>query len=226
MTPQPSIPSDPLPPSIPPNRKKPVLLALAALVLVIMLAAAAFLAGRLMNRKPSSRPQSQILGGPAGSGGVAFSADASGSSGPSFSSGEGESIQLDFQPAEELPTTQPATSGLFTRREDNSIFLGTGNMSVSVMAGPNGGDAAELSASYDGPVVEVVITKETLLYRDATQPDMENPSAAVKQEVEPGTLEDLNSQSMVTVWGQKTGDRIVAEVILYSLPMMIQAPAP
>ena len=219
------IPSTPVPLPAPAKSKKPLVLGLAALALVVLLAAAAFLAGRLMNRKPSSGPQSQMLGGPAGGGGLAFKADSSGSSGPSFSSGDGETIQLDFTPAEELPTTTPAANGLFTKRDDNSIFIGTGQASISVMVGPDG-NSSDTSASYDGPEVEVVVTKETLIYRDATQPDPENPGAAIKQEVEPGSLDDLNSQSMVTVWGRKTGDRIVAEVILYSVPMMIQAPAP
>jgi hypothetical protein len=71
-------------------------------------------------------------------------------------------------------------------------------------------------------VVEVVVTKETRLYRDATEFDPENPSAALQQKVEEGNLDDFNSMSMITVWGKKTGDRIVADVIFYSQPMMVK----
>ena len=219
MITQPPIPSTSLTPSTPPKSKKTLLLACGAILLVVMLAAAAFLAGRLMNRRPSSQ-QPQILGGTVGDG----SFTSTGGLESSVVVGD-QTIGLNFQPAKELPTTPPVTAGLFTRRLDNSIFVGTGNMSVSVMAGP-GGNAESPVSSYDGPEVEVVITKETLIYRDVTKFDLENPSAAVQQELEPGSLEDLNSQSMVSVWGQKTGDRLVAEVILFTLPMLVQAPSP
>jgi hypothetical protein len=222
MITQPSTPSSSLIPATPPKSKKTLLLAISTLVLVAVLAAAAFLAGRLMDRKPD-RPQLQILGGPQGDGSLAFRA---GSESAAAAVTGDLSSAIDFQPAEELPTTPPVTSGVFTRREDNRLFLGTGNMSLSMVSGPEGGDAPEPSTSYDGPEVEVVITKETLIYRDVTSPDFENPSAVIKQELEDGSLDDFTSQSTITVWGQKTGDRIVAEVILYSQPMMIKMPAP
>ena len=220
MITQPPIPSTPLTPSTPPKSKKTLLLIISALMLVAILTAAAFLAGRLMNRKPSSQ-QPQILGGTVGDGPFTI---AGGLESSGVVVGE-QTIGLDFQPAKELPTTPPVTAGLFTRRLDNSIFVGTG-MSVSVMTADTGGDAQSPVTSYDGPEVEVVITKETLIYRDVTKFDLENPSAAVQQELEPGSLEDLNSQNMVSVWGQKTGDRLVAEVILFTLPMLVQMPSP
>ena len=39
-----------------------------------------------------------------------------------------------------------------------------------------------------------------------------------------GTLDDLNSDSMIRVWGRKSGDRIIAEVLLYSNPVNLQKP--
>jgi hypothetical protein len=61
---------------------------------------------------------------------------------------------LDNRPfiiAEELPQSAPIIFGLFVRRADNSIFIGTGGISVD--AGANG----EPVASYNGPVIEIIV---------------------------------------------------------------------
>ena len=47
----------------------------------------------------------------------------------------------------------------------------------------------------------------------------------LQQTVEEGTLDDLNdSQSLVMAWGHKSGDRIIAEVLLYIDIVMIEKP--
>jgi hypothetical protein len=172
---------------------------IAGIVLVVFLAAAAFLAGRLLNRPTT-------VGGP---GNIGLSVNGEGPAGAM-------SVRLEMTPAPELPTTQPETSGLFVSREDNSIFIGTGNVMMSVMSDQSGNSSTD--ASYDGPVVEIVIVHDTLIYKDTTE--MPAPSAGsevqvLTQVVETGSLDDLIENSMITIWGQKQGDRIVADVIVY-----------
>jgi hypothetical protein len=80
-----------------------------------------------------------------------------------------------------------------------------------------------------GPQVEVVVTTETLIYHDITQPPAHRPSGddprVLQQTVEEGTLDDLNnSQSLVMVWGRKSGDRIIADVLVYNNPTYLQGP--
>jgi hypothetical protein len=48
----------------------------------------------------------------------------------------------------------------------------------------------------------------------------------VQQTVEESTLDHLNSQSMVTVWGRKSGDRIIADVLFYSNPVIFKRQGP
>ena len=88
------------------------------------------------------------------------------------------------------------------------------------------GSASPSSNMNYGPKVEVIITNETMVYRDTTQL-RESPSdedVTIQQTVQESTLDDLNSQSEVTVWGRKSGDRIIAEVLLYSNPVLLQGP--
>jgi len=42
--------------------------------------------------------------------------------------------------------------------------------------------------------------------------------------VELSTIDEITEQSSITVWGRKAGDRIIADVILFSTPFMMKAP--
>ena len=64
-----------------------------------------------------------------------------------------------------------------------------------------------------GPKVEVVITGETIVYRTS----YEISEISVQQAVEETTLDDLNSEMMITVWGRKNGDRIIADISLLNI---------
>jgi hypothetical protein len=125
-------------------------------------------------------------------------------------------------PAEELPKTPPEVEGIFVERQDNIIII---------ESDPPGQDRAAGSpvGVGGGQEFEVVITAETLIYHDTTEPPTRRPTGddprELQQTVEAGTLESLNnSQSMVMVWGRKSGDRIIAEVLVYSNPAYLQKP--
>ena len=174
--------------------------------LVLIVGGAAFLAGRLLNQKV----------GPAGPGGPL------GSDGGSFS------VQL--IPAEELPKTQPEVTGSFVERKDKTIVLtsapletGGGGVVVDSQSSKDGDDGESLTTKEmpSGPKVEVVVTSETILYRDTTD---FGEGGTIQETVGEGTLDDLNSNSMLRVWGRKSGDRIIADVLFYSSPMVITSP--
>jgi hypothetical protein len=180
--------------------------------LVVLLAVATFVAGRYLNRGNGN-----------------FSEDPMGGSGPILSIGNGQSggeaksFKLDIEPAEELPKTQPETRGLFVERKDNSIFISTGRVTVMAKVGEGGGDPV-VDTDYDGDKVEVVVSNDTIIYRDTTELDPENPEETVQQTVELGTIDDVTPQSSITVWGRKAGDRIIADIIVFSSPFMMKAP--
>ena len=164
-------------------------------VAILVVGIAAFMAGRMLNRGVN----------PLGLFGFA---------------GEGDGISI--LPAEELPKMQPAVEGLFVGRQDNMIFVETN---------PPGGDGVSGApvGMGGGPKFEVVVTTETILYHDITEPPARRPSGddprELQQIVEGGTLDDLNaSHSLVMVWGRKSGDRIIAEVLLYIDLVMIEKP--
>jgi hypothetical protein len=178
--------------------------------IVLLIGGAAFLAGRLLNQQVGPAG----LGGPLGSNGGAFG------------------VQL--IPAEELPKTEPAVTGSFVERKDNTIVVASAPMETGgggvVVDNQNseGGDDESLTPKEvpSGPKVEVVVTSETIIYRDTTDFSQAHPgeNTSVQETVGEGTLDDLNSDSMIRVWGRRSGDRVIAEILYYSSPAVMMSP--
>ncbi len=186
------------------NKKLFIILSL----LVVLVGGAAFIAGRLLNQKAGG------TGGPLG--------------------GDGHmGFSMQMIPAKELPKTPPEVTGQFVERKDNTIVvssipLETGKGGVVLNSSGGGDKSGGPSTSSDtmprGPNVEVVVTSETVIYRETTKPPSGKNNETIQQTVGEGTLDDLNSDSMVRVWGRKNGDRVIAEVLLYSSPITFTSP--
>jgi hypothetical protein len=189
-----------------PSPRKSVLPYVIAIGVVILLAAAAFMAVRYF-----VQPRNGIAGGPGGNM-IAVG-------GPG---GEKQMFKLDIKPAKELPATRPDADGLFVERKDNSVFIGTGDVKVIAKAEP--GKEPQFDSSFSGPKVEVVISGDTVVYKDTTKLDPEDPGAEVQQTVELSTIDEITQQSSLQVWGRKAGDRIIADFLVFSTPFMMKAP--
>jgi hypothetical protein len=170
--------------------------AVGVVALVLLLAGAAYVgAGWLTKPKAGSSGDQIRTTGKGGPGGQAV-----------------QNIQSSIKFAPELPQTSPAVMGLYQRRQDNSVFVGTGHPKVTISNG-------QAAGSFDGPVVEVVVTKDTKVWRDTT--DMEGGGAPgpsggeAQQTVAPGDLNDLMPNWLITAWGVRHGDRLVATDLLY-----------
>lgn len=120
----------------------------------------------------------------------------------------------DIYPAKQLPRTPAEADGVFDHRKDNSIFVGTGEARIMATIDQSS-NIVGFTTSHTGPVVEVVVSPQTQVYRDVTQP---RPNEWVQQAVEPGSLDEVGQYSAITAWGKETGDRIIADVLVYTLP--------
>ncbi|MCK6627069.1 MAG: hypothetical protein L6R45_18070 [Anaerolineae bacterium] len=182
-----------------------LILITVGVVSVLLLAGAVYLGARLMNE-----PEEGV-----GGGGEIMVIGQKGGGGP-------VSFSFDIQPAPELPPTPPEVNGLFVRREDNSIFVGTGEIEMAITMDQATGER-QSSSSYSGPVLEVVITRETTIYRDETgfpEPgQVSGGKQTIQQVVKPvESLEALGEDTKNTeiqAWGTRSGDRVVAQVLVY-----------
>ena len=206
-----------------PEKKSSFLKWIGLILLVVLLVAAAFVAGKLMNRTPQlAGPGGPIILNSQGEGGAVM-----------------QSFAVSIIPAEELPKTQPDAVGIFNRREDNSFFIGTGDMGVIISGDVTSADgevssgpsfATSGGSGEGGTEVEIVVNSDTIVYKEVTAPpdfsDSSENQAEIQQEVAPGDIEEIGANSSLTVWGRKVGERIIADVLLYSEPMMISIEAP
>ena len=177
-----------------PNKK----LALGLGFTILLIGVAAFVAGRMINRHVGNVG----LGGP-NPGRVSISLN-------------------EITPAPELPTTQADITGSFVERKDNTLIV----QAVSFGAGVGGVSGESPLDENSGIRVEVIITGETLIYENVTQfpAPVNGEIHNVQQAVAEGTLDDISSQTFLTVWGRRSGDRIIADVLLYMNPDSIKKP--
>ena len=134
-------------------------------------------------------------------------------------SGNPVTVKTVILPAAELPQRPSEAGGVLLRQEDNSYFVGTGSISVSINV-VNG--ETSTAVEHSGPEIEVVAGRETQFYRDVTEVSFaaaESKEQTLQQEVlaveQPETMPDgANFQA----WGEKRGDRVIADIIVYSEP--------
>jgi hypothetical protein len=169
--------------------------------LVLLLAAGAFTAGRLL--------------------GLGFLEEESGSGGMiQVANSEGQVVKAEWVRSPELPAEEPDVAGAFVRREDNCFFV---NETEGGFVLSGDGDGSLSVTNTTGKVSEIVVTGETLVRVDTT---LENVEAAIVdgkcyQQVAPGSVEEIGELSFVRAWGEKRGDRLIASVLLYSRPPVI-----
>jgi len=138
--------------------------------------------------------------------------------------GDRQMIQLKgvkLLPAPGLPTSEPEVAGLFLRREDQSLFVGTGEIEMRVMI-PEKGAEPVAEAKANGPTVEVVVNRNTEIYKDTSEISMEarRDGLEVQQTVVlfdslDQLMEEVSTTDELSIWGQKSGDRVIATVIIY-----------
>jgi len=183
---------------------------IGGVLIVLLFAAAAFIGGHLLNREAE-----------ASSGG----------------------IEINFTDAEEIPKTDPELVGLVTAVDGDTFtvqefsmnntlgMIGESGVIVQSIEIENTEELDELPVAEfmgsEGHITEVIITHDTEIYRDTTFKDIVVISPGDKPpdlpdeiviEVEPGSADEIGPNSMVTIWGERRGDRVIADFILFQPP--------
>ena len=188
--------------------RKTILIGALVVLGLVVLAGAAFLGARLLAPR-------QAANNPNGRAGEIIAGR-----------GPGKNISIERRPAEELPDRDPDINGEVTELKDNSLMVTpVGDIRVTV----NQDGETSKDVEYLGAATEVVVTQETKVYLDVT--NREHPleevtgesatgeSLVIDQELEDADLSQIGAGGLVTVWGYKRGDRLIAEtVVLEILP--------
>lgn len=182
---------------------KRIMVVTGVVVVLMLLGTAAVVGGKMLNTETASAPAAgnrvMVIARDTGSGPVQF--------------------RISTAPAAELPDRPAESGGIFLRRQDDAIVLGTGNVSVDMEV--EEGQEPVLTVRSDGPEVEVLITRDTQVYEDVTDLDEALAGASggevtVQQVVlAVDSADALGANMEVEVWGTRRGDRIVAETLVY-----------
>jgi hypothetical protein len=118
--------------------------------------------------------------------------------------------------AAEMPLVPLDVGGLLVRREDNRLFIGTGNLFGFLVEGTTLAES-HWELGHDGPMAEVITTHDTVIYRDDTFRHLTPGAlfAPVQQVLTASTLDQIDMNSTVEVWGEWRGDRLVADVVVF-----------
>jgi hypothetical protein len=180
--------------------KRIFVIAAFVLALVLLLAGGAYMAGRLLG-----------TGSETGSG-----------DGPTIKIGMGKGplTEAVWVPAEESPTTDPDVAGAFDRRQDNSIFVNETKDGFMISQDESGSFSI---TNTTGQIHEVVVTGETGVYVDSTNEQIDEALSDGKlyQKLGAGTLEEVADLSYVRAWGERRGDRLIASVLIYTRPPVV-----
>jgi hypothetical protein len=191
-------------PDVKKSSRKTIYWIIGGVLIVALLAGGVFMAMRLLNQKP----QQALNGG----GGGNLSLRTGGGPG-----GAGKSVSIHIIPSKELPQQNADMRGMVVKIENNSLYVG--EMQQMMVSNING--KISTSPTPAGPYTEVVVSQDTKVYKDVTMDSMPDPSTAsngtteVQQQLEAGSISDVvPGNTSVQVWGQKRGDRLIAEVVV------------
>lgn len=198
--------------------KQRILIGTAVLVVIVLLAGGAVTAVRLLApESESANGEVDTAVAASGGGGRVMQSISAQDGGPPVA------VQTTILPAPELPDEPSAAFGVLASREDNTLLVGTGNidLEVDVEVDPETGqESTSLIPRTDGPQLEVVLTPDTIIYRDVTdltlQPGQESGERELVQAVrQVDSTEGITGNLELEIWGERRGDRIVATVLVY-----------
>jgi hypothetical protein len=180
--------------------KRSILIAGSILALVLILAGGAFVTGRLLGSSPAA----------AGEDGQTIQ----------IGMGDGPLVEVVWVPAPECPASEPDVAGAYDRRQDNSLFINETEDGFRISQDDTGSFSI---TNTTGSIREVVVTGDTAVYVDLTNDNLDEALSDGKlyQKLKAGSIEEIGDLSYVRAWGEKRGDRLIASVLIYLRPPVI-----
>lgn len=180
--------------------KRSILIAGSILALVLLLAGGAFVAGRLLSAGPAVGDDD----GPTIKVGI----------------GKGPLVEAQWVPAEECPASEPDVAGAFAQRQDNSLFVNETQDGFMITKNDTGSFSV---INTTGRIHEIVVTGGTAVYVDVTTNNIDEALSDGKlyQKLKAGSIEEIGDLSYVRAWGEMRGDRLIANVLVYTCPPVI-----
>ena len=135
-------------------------------------------------------------------------------------------LNIDTLPAMEVPQTKPDAFGVLLSVDGDEVTIGTGSIMMELEVTQLKGEEPDRKVvlSNDGTEVKVVLTQDTMLFREDTEMPGEDMGDAVFQSgriviqqivSSVDTIDGLGKNIEVQVWGAERDGVLVAEVLVY-----------
>jgi hypothetical protein len=132
-------------------------------------------------------------------------------------------VTITFDDPEILPVDRESAFGVFLGRDGDVLTLGTGSIEVEIgVEVVNDKDpVTTVNVSHSGDPVEVVVTEDTIIYKDTTErpevssEDIETGRKVIARTVEPGSLDEVGESMILRVWGETHDGRLIADLLVY-----------
>ena len=132
-------------------------------------------------------------------------------------------VAISFTDPPALPDREADVDGLFLSRGGDTLFVGTGAITVDVEQNVVNDQEPEtaVNASHDGAEIPVVVTGATVVYEDTTghpditADDINAGEMTIARQLEPGDLDAIDGSTLIRAWGTMENGQLVAGVLVY-----------
>lgn len=126
-----------------------------------------------------------------------------------FASGNAVMTSIEMEGSKDLPQEKALVVGTYTGRADNIIHVK--EIAVNMVGGVGYSDGNDANAVTH----DVLVTRETKVFQDITDYSIAG-QGVIQQVVESADLEAMGDDAFMQVWGRKSGDRVIADVVCFS----------
>ena len=133
-------------------------------------------------------------------------------------------VTVDFENPPEVPQVAADAEGIYVEHEGERVTVGTGNIAVEVEIEQINDQepVMAVSAVHSGPEVEFMVSPDATIYLETTaQPkptpaEVEAGQMTMLRTFEPGSLTDLDKNSIIEAWGREENGTLVADTLIIS----------
>ncbi len=127
-----------------------------------------------------------------------------------------KTVTVIVEPSSQLPNESPAASGVLAGHEGNTLLVGTGDIELEV---ENINGEVTMSTSHSGPALTVLLTDDTVYYKDVTEiPDesAETGEYRFEQQITAvSSLDGMGDAAELMIFGETDGDVITADIVVF-----------
>ena len=133
-------------------------------------------------------------------------------------------VTVDFENPPKVPQVKADAEGIYVGHDQDRVTVGTGNIAVEVEIEQINDQepVMAVSAVHSGPEVEFMVSPDATIYLETTEQPKPTPAEVEAGQMtmlrtfEPGSLSDLDKNTIIEAWGQEENGILMADKLIIS----------